>query len=238
MEYEGCDLEAMSQAPKYYKWITDMMSGHFGSTLVEVGAGAGSYSKELLRRSPAKAIFIEPTKNMFTLLEKSVADNAKDTKTKTYNAYLSDVAKNLKEHNPDTFIYINVFEHIEDDLEELKTVKSLLPKGGHVVIFVPAHHFLFSKFDESIGHFRRYNKEMLKKLANETGMEIKRLQYVDMVGSLSWWLNFKLLKRAKLGAGLVGVYDKYLIPVIRTLESNIRTPFGKNVLLIAEKVDE
>jgi FkbM family methyltransferase len=160
LEYEGCDLEAMSQAPKYYKWLISVIKPYFGDTIVEIGAGSGSFSKQLLAAKPKKAIFVEPTKNMFRLLKQNVAhDKSKDTVVKTYNAYLGDITKELKAEKPDTFVYINVFEHIKDDVKELKCIKDLLPSGGHAIIFVPAHQALFSKFDESIGHFRRYSKQ-------------------------------------------------------------------------------
>lgn len=236
LAYEGCDLEAMSQAPNYYQWLLKIVKPYFGNAVVEVGAGSGSFSRQLLTLEPAKAIFVEPTKNMFKLLKQTVeASKPKATKVKTYNAYLSEITKELKGDKPDTFVYINVFEHIEDDLKELKQVKSLLPSGGHVIIFVPAHQALFSKFDESIGHFRRHSKESVTKLANDAGLQIVKVRYMDMVGVVPWWVSFKMLNRTKLTPNMIRVYDTVCIPVIRAAETLVPARFGKNVLLVARK---
>lgn len=236
LTYEGCDLEAMSQAPNYYKWLVSVIKPYLGDTVVEVGAGSGSFSKQLLTAEPKKAIFVEPTKNMYRLLKQNIIkDKQGDTQVKSYNAYLSDITEKLKADKPDTFIYINVFEHIEDDLEELKIIKGLLPKGGHAIIFVPAHQVLLSEFDKSIGHYRRYNKKMVTNLAQKSGLEIMQTRYMDMVGPFPWLVNFKLLKRKRLDSSMIGVYDRFAIPVIRTVETCVQPPFGKNVLLIARK---
>src|SRR5215475_3171635 len=57
---------------------------------------------------------------------------------------------------PDTAVYINVLEHIEDDETELKTIFNALAPGGRILIFVPALPFLMSSMDRGLGHFRRY----------------------------------------------------------------------------------
>lgn len=236
LTYEGCDLEAMSQAPNYYKWLMSVIKPYIGDAVVEVGAGSGSFSRQILATAPKKAIFVEPTKNMYRLLKETVAEaKSKQTKVVTYNGYLSDLAKQLKTDKPDTFVYINVFEHIEDDLKELKQIKELLPSGGHAIIFVPAHQALFSKFDESIGHFRRHSKKSVTKLANDAGMEIVKVRYMDMVGVVPWWLSFKMLNRTKLTPSMIRLYDTLCIPAIRAVETAVAGPFGKNVLLVARK---
>lgn len=236
LAYEGADLEAMSQATNYYRWLIKIIRPYIGDSVVEVGAGSGSFSKQLLGLKPKNATLIEPAKNMFALLKQTVKEYAtKGTKVTTINAYMDKAQVKVKTLDPDTFIYINVFEHIEDDLKELKMIKKILSKNGHIIIFVPALQALFSDFDESIGHFRRYSKKSVTELAEKAGLEIVKVQYMDMVGVLPWLLSFKLMKKKTLTPGLVSIYDSFGVPVIKTVESFIPAPFGKNVLLIARK---
>lgn len=236
MVYEGCDLEAMSQAPNYYRWIVSIIKPYVGKTVVEVGAGSGSFSRQLLTLPLKRAVLVEPTKNMYKLLQKLARKGSpRKAEVITMRGYLQDLQKKLAAAEPDTFVYINVFEHIEDDIAELKLIKKLLPKGGHVVIFVPAHMALFSKFDERIGHFRRYTKESVTELARKAGFEVEKVRYMDIVGTLPWWFSFKVMKTTKLNPNMVGVYDRFCMPIIRTIESVISFPAGKNVLLIARK---
>lgn len=236
LSYEGCDLEAMSVATRYYAWLIDIIKPNIGKRVVEVGAGSGSFSKQLLQEQLEAAIFVEPTKNMFELLKVAVKENAqKGTKVYLHNAFMGDVEKKLAKEKPDTFIYVNVFEHIEDDVGELKAIRRILTPGGHAIIFVPALQFLMSDFDESIGHFRRYTKKSLAELAEKAGFEVVHMRYMDMVGVASWWMSFKMLKRRKLSPRMIEIYDKYFVPPIRAVESRLKVPVGKNVLLIARK---
>ena len=140
-----------------------------------------------------------------------------------------------KIHKPDSFLYINVFEHIEDDYAEIKMLSSALNQNGHIIIFVPALNALLSDFDKGIGHFRRYDKKRLRSLAEEAGLEIVTLKYFDFIGIIPWLINFKLLKTKKMNSSTINVYDKMAIPVIKFLETKIPAPIGKNLLLVAKK---
>jgi FkbM family methyltransferase len=235
-EYEGSDLEAMTFADNYYRWIFSDIKPYIGRDVVEVGSGIGSFSKMILKTKPQSVHLIEPSKNTFKQLQKNTkAQKNSPTKVSTYNGYLYDFADEIKAARPDTFIYINVFEHIEDDLAELQKIKSLLKKNGYVIIFVPALQGLYSDLDKSIGHYRRYTKKSLRQLCDAAGLEVVDLEYRDMIGTVSWWLSFVVLKSTKLSPSLVKTYDKFFIPVIRSVESRLRVPFGKNLLLIAKK---
>ena len=48
-------------------------------------------------------------------------------------------------------------------LEKLKKAFSKLNKNGNLTILVPAHNELYSKFDEAIGHHRRYKVDFFFK---------------------------------------------------------------------------
>ena len=52
----------------------------------------------------------------------------------------------------DCALYIDVLEHIADDRAELRRVSARLRPGGRLIVLAPAHQFLFSAFDEAVGH--------------------------------------------------------------------------------------
>ena len=62
----------------------------------------------------------------------------------------------------DTILYMDVFEHIEDDRAELERAAAQLAPDGHLIVLAPAHQWLFTPFDESIGHYRRYSRRTLE----------------------------------------------------------------------------
>ncbi len=231
--YQGEDLEAMMQADHYYRWLIKAMSPYIGKNIVEVGSGVGSFSKLLKELSPKTLDLIEPSKKTFLSLKENIK-STKKTKVTTHNSYLKGVEKELK-NKADTYIYINVFEHIEDDFAEAKRVAEMLKPGGNLIIFVPALNALYSNFDKSIGHYRRYDKQRLIKISEDAGLEVKQVRYMDMAGIVPWWVSFVAMKRKGLVGPLVKIYDSICIPIISKAEDILHVPIGKNALLIASK---
>jgi SAM-dependent methyltransferase len=66
----------------------------------------------------------------------------------------------------------DVLEHIEDDAGFLAELASFLPAGARVYLTVPAHGWLWSDTDDFAGHFRRYNRPMIAKLAERAGLNL------------------------------------------------------------------
>ena len=233
-DYAGQDLEALMQADNYYRWIIDTIKPYVGDKVIEVGSGAGSFSKFLRGLKPTELTLIEPSKSMHTKLTENT-HSTDTTKVTVLHGYLKTLSAKVARLKLDTAVYINVFEHIDDDQAEAKRVAKLLESGGHLIIFVPALQGLYSNFDKSIGHYRRYTKKDLRALCKAADLEIVRLRYMDMPGILPWWFSFVLMKRTKLVSSLVRTYDNLCVPIIRTIEGTLEMPVGKNLLLIARK---
>ena len=62
----------------------------------------------------------------------------------------------------DLIILLDVLEHIEKSKAFMTKVSKLLNNHGSVIVGVPAYQKLWSKHDEQLLHFRRYNWDMLK----------------------------------------------------------------------------
>lgn len=227
-DYFGKDLEAMSFALNYHKWILDEFKAFIKGDVAEIGAGIGDVSKMLLNFDITSLSSFEPSKNMFIQLSKEVRGL---NKVNAYNLFFDD---KIDDNTFDTVIYINVLEHIEKDLQEIKNVYRTLRKGGHVLVFVPALPFLYSDFDAKIGHFKRYMKNDLMTIAHNVGLEIVKLNYFDLAGIIPWYLNFVVFKNG-MNARSVNSYDKLIVPIMRRVEQVITAPIGKNLLLVARK---
>ncbi len=148
--YYGADLEAMAIAKNYNQWILEEFANYLRGHVVEVGAGIGNFSEHLLQTPLEVLDVFEPSQNMYPMLaEKFSLEN----KVSTHNCYFPGMNGNL-----DAIVYCNVFEHIDDDLGEMIKAHDSLKPGGHLLIFVPALPFLYSKMDNKLGHYRRYQK--------------------------------------------------------------------------------
>jgi SAM-dependent methyltransferase len=58
----------------------------------------------------------------------------------------------------------DVLEHIEQDTQVVDEIARILKPGGHLLVTVPAHQWLFSAHDRHLNHVRRYSKKMVKTL--------------------------------------------------------------------------
>lgn len=231
--YVGKDLEAMSFAVNYHKWILEEFRPFLGKKLVEVGAGTGSFSEMLLDEQPTALSVIEPS-GMFEFLERNISQIETPVNVNFYNSIFSETAGNLSE-TPDTIIYVNVLEHIEDDRGELQKVYETLEPGGHCLIFVPAFMSLYGAFDEKVGHFRRYTKNELEEKGRSAGFRVVKSKYFDFVGIFPWYIKYKLLKSDSLESGAVTAYDRFAVPVTKRFERFLRFPVGKNILTVLQK---
>ena len=231
--YIGKDLEAMSFAVNYHRWILEEFRPFLGEHLVEVGAGTGSFSRLLLGEDPRTLALVEPSE-MFNHLERDIPEIGTGAEVDLYNSiFRTAVDTIVAKRRPDTIIYINVLEHIEDDLAELRAVHEALRPGGHCLIFVPAFMWLYGDFDRRVGHFRRYSKKEIEDKCRSAGFEIVRSRYFDLAGVIPWFIKYRVLRSDALGSSAVTLYDRVAVPVAQRLESVLPAPLGKNILLAA-----
>lgn len=233
--YVGKDLEAMSFAVNYHKWILDEFRPFLGKRVVEVGAGTGSFSELLLQENLDSLSLVEPS-DMFESLQANVSQIKNNAKIDFYKSIFSAVASEISDkQKPDSIIYVNVLEHIEDDVSELEHIYRTLSKGGRCFVFVPALMSLYGEFDRKIGHFRRYTKQEVEEKCQSAGFKVLKSKYFDFAGIIPWFVKYKMLKSDSLDSGAVTLYDKMAIPFVRGMEKIVNVPLGKNVLLVAEK---
>jgi len=81
----------------------------------------------------------------------------------------------------------DVLEHLQDDMQVLRNVHTMLAQGGILLLTVPAHPSLWSYFDEASHHCRRYRVSKLESKLNNTGYQIEYLtQYMVSIFPLVW----------------------------------------------------
>jgi len=193
------------------------------SAVAEFGAGHGTLAKIFLEKYDLKPECIEIDPRFIQELKKS-----------GFTTFTSLKASAKQYH----WIYTsNVIEHIENDVQALIDLRNALHENGRLIIYVPAIPFLFSSFDESAGHFRRYSKRELISKVREAGFTIEKCLYNDSVGVLAS-LGVKALgykKSTNLG-GMKSLifYDRCIYPLSRILDfCGFKHIIGKNLLLVA-----
>ncbi len=118
----------------------------------------------------------------------------------------------------DMIMLMDMVEHIEDDVDFLKTAAAYLRPGGTVVLSVPASMLLFSKYDVEVGHIRRYTRKTMHELMTNAGFEPTKISY--WAGSL---VPVALARKAMMAFTKDKVIEKGLQPPNKLVDAVLRT---------------
>lgn len=223
-------LDALDSAVNYRDWILGLSGPHLqdAGLILEVGAGHGTFTGELARFGDVTAI--------------ELGDNALKRLTERFagrdEVRIMDVG--LERLDPDAFdaaFLSNVLEHIEDDVEALRQLARAVRRDGRIIVFSPAFRLLYSRFDARIGHHHRYRLPELRRRFEEAGIDVVESRYVNTVGFFSWFLLVRLLGLTPERSGLVHVFDRCVVPVLRWIERRWSPPFGQSVFVVGRVRD-
>lgn len=229
--YIGKELDLFSEAQNWKAYWLKTIQNFVKGKVLEVGAGIGNNTKLIadlgdisitcLEPDPVVAKQLEETLKKFNLLGKC---NIKSVSTIDL----------LNESNYNTILYIDVLEHIKNEAEELDRASSLIARGGYLIVLSPAFNWIYSPFDKSIGHYRRYNRSMLRKTAPKNLKEIK-VQYLDSIGVIASIVNKLLLKQSLPSMKQIKLWDRWFIKVSRYTDVLLCHSFGKTIIGIWQK---
>ena len=145
--------------------IKEIKKYHKKGNILDIGCGDSYFDLELLKTD----ININELYGIDIHLKKDTNKN---------NYYVINSYDKLKKKKFDTIIMFDVLEHVENDIEFLdKIVSKYLNNNGKVIMTVPAFQFLYSKHDEYLKHYRRYNIKMIKELCKKTNYKIVNYHY-------------------------------------------------------------
>lgn len=230
-EYTGCDLNAMSCAKNYNKWILNSLRPYVNNNVIEVGAGQGTMS-ELIAKQCTSLVSIEPDEANYNIICSKLQ---KYNQAKVFCGFLNDLPKE-SQVAADSIVYINVLEHIENEVEELSLAKEAINAEGYICVFVPALQMLYGAVDKQVGHYRRYSKKYLIDLfENKLNMKIIKINYFDIIGVVPWYILSCVFRLKGQNTTTVKIYDKLVVPIMSRIEKHIKLPFGKNIYIIVKK---
>lgn len=229
--YAGSELSIFAEATTWQSYVRSHVRAYVGKQVLEVGTGLGSVTEALYRDGVERWVCLEPDARLAGKLVKAIADGVLPPGCEVVEGTLGRV----DEHQLfDSVLYMDVLEHIEDDAGQLGLAAEHLRSSGHLIVVSPAHQWLFSPFDQSIGHLRRYTKRTLSSLTPKT-TDLVRLQYLDPVGLLSSLGNRLLMRRSVPTRRQIVFWDKLMVPVSRILDPLLAFSVGKSVVAIWRK---
>ncbi|MEK7295012.1 MAG: glycosyltransferase [Actinomycetota bacterium] len=224
-------LECLAADEKTAERIGRLYADDAGSTILEVGGGLGQ-NTNYLSSLERHVTVLEPDSELSASLKKKFETSALvDVFHGDLHQYCNTTSIG---QNFDSAVYINVLEHINDDIAELGLVRLMLKEGGRVIIFVPALPSLYGTMDGQSAHFRRYSKRELIAVVHAAGLEVEKCEYFDPLGVFVYLVMYRILKISRLGTGGVFLYDKVLLPLSEGISRLTRNHIiGKNLIVIA-----
>lgn len=229
--YIGQELAIFAHALNWKKYYASLLQPYLGRRVVEVGAGIGATTKIICDGTQEEWICLEPDPVLRAEIDQRISDGKLPVCCRTQSGFVSDIPV---ERVTDTFIYIDVLEHILDDHSELQAAALRLSPGGHLIVLSPAFHFLYSPFDRSIGHHRRYNKKMFHALTPRD-CKTEKLMYLDSIGMATSLVNRFILSQAVPTLGQILFWDQRIIPIAKKFDRLFGYRFGRSLLGIWKK---
>lgn len=162
-----------------------------------------------------------------------IANNAREY-LKFKNVSFSESVLKKGKGEFDMVMISEVIEHIEDEQKFLENIHSQLKNNGLLYLTTPLKENLlyeigfYKKFDQEVGHLRRYTETSIKKLLENNKFEVLNTRQVE--GPLR-----NLLFVTRLGF-LIKFIRGPLVPIFHRLDWITMKLFGaSNILVLARK---
>jgi glycosyltransferase involved in cell wall biosynthesis len=217
-EHGSQNFTRLSRAPRFHRWMADTVRPYLGERVLEIGAGIGILTANLVPRALYWATDTNPL---------YLDDLRHLSRTRPYLHVGYTDSTNRQSFPPDghfdTVICLNVLEHVVDDAVALSNVRAVLPEGGRAIVLVPQYPGLYSTLDRALGHHRRYTKKQLIALGERAGLRVVTMTEYNRPGVVAWWLNGKILRRKTFGLLQVKLLN-LLVPIFRRIDAWLPLP--------------
>ncbi len=220
-------LERLAEAPRFNRWMFDRVRPWVGDRVLEIGSGIGNLSQFLVDR--ASVVLTDTTPEYLERLRERFGHLPS---VEIMRLYLPTVDDAVAHRRFDTIVCLNVLEHVADDGLSLAAIRSLLDRGGRLILLVPALPSLYGSLDRALGHVRRYTPRELRTKFDHAGLRMEHLEYFNLAGLPGWWLAGRVLRRTLIPTASLRWFDA-LVPLFR-LERLLPWRIGQSLIAIGE----
>jgi glycosyltransferase involved in cell wall biosynthesis len=213
-------LDVLSNARRFNKWMADTIRPYVGKRVLEIGAGIGNLTHQLVSRRDmyvAGDIDEEHLARLRTRfhhrsnLQVCTCDLTKPADFAPFTETM------------DSVVCLNVLEHVDDDLQGLRNIHSALRPGGRAIILVPHGQEIFGTLDVALGHYRRYKHSELQERMESTGFRVDRILEFNRISRPGWYVTGRILKRTTLSPFQLKVFDR-LVWLWRRTDAHLPWP--------------
>ena len=220
-------LDLLRDTYNYNHWIYSLLRPYLGNAVLEIGSGIGNMTQFLL--SCDQLICLEPEQEYLQRLADLMRVHRN---VRVVNSGIEAIpAVAVPEETCDTVLCLNVLEHIQDDLDAVRRMKSVLKAGGRLALYVPACRWAYGAMDKAMVHHRRYSRTMLRSLAARNDLRVTVCQYVNFVGLWGWWWAGRVRQEPLIDPQKARMMDR-LVPYTSALERLMKPPLGQSLFAV------
>jgi SAM-dependent methyltransferase len=218
-------LDILSNAPRFNKWMADTIRPYLGPRIMELGAGIGNLSSQLVKgrsRYLATDIDEEHLSRLHTRLqyrqnvEVGYCDLEKPADFEPFHDSF------------DAVVCLNVLEHVENDPLGLANIRSVLVPGGRALILVPEGMSVYGTLDVVLGHYRRYSETELRSKMEQAGFHVDRILKFNRITRPAWFVNGRIFKKRTFSRFQIATFDS-LVWLWRKLD--VVLPWGPTSII-------
>jgi len=218
---------------KYY-----LLKKHYGQEfknaekIAEIGCGNGIFTEAMSSFSQKSIDGIDLSENVLKMY--------KNPSGKIFLYNIED--KNpLLENHYNLIFALDVLEHIKEEKKFLKAISWHLKPKGKLIINVPANTRLYSKYDQQLGHFRRYDICSLSFILKKSDFNVSShlywgYSYLPLLFFRKWLVNFVPKSQIVKTGFKTNKLTNFLFSIISRLDfpGSHKKP-GASLLLLAQK---
>ena len=142
----------------------DRVAGPAPGQVLDVGAGAGFFSRHLLRGAATGAVCVDP--GYATDWDEIVAGKPLQFR------------RDPPAGRASTILMMDVLEHVDDDVALARAYLAAAAPGTRVIVTVPAFNWMWSGHDDFLEHRRRYTLGGVGQVLRKAGLSVEGGRYL------------------------------------------------------------
>lgn len=217
-------------------WALARYCGDFRSYL-EIGCGTGYVLSGVARRFPDAVL---SASELFTAGLGFAAERVPSA------AFMQMDARRIPfSEEFDVVGAFDVVEHIKEDEAVMEQAYKALKPGGHLLLTVPQHAWLWSPSDDYARHERRYSKAELHEKVRTAGFRLQRsssfvsllspLMLISRLSSKKKQVEFDPIDEFRLTPWMDAAFYQAMALERRMISLGVNFPVGGSRLLVAQK---
>ncbi|MBI5281190.1 MAG: glycosyltransferase [Candidatus Solibacter usitatus] len=188
----------LTRTPSYISWISNLLRPHLGDSILEIGAGIGTFSARLMGRR-LRYVAVESDPIHLHALHNRFLRTPNVTVAGDYSSFHSEF---------DSALAVNVLEGVPQPGATLSLLHRALKPGGSLLLLVPQGASLYGSVDQAMGQLCRFDRSAIESLLRAAGFDLVSIADLNKAGKPAWWLASKVFRRKHLSKITMKIFDK------------------------------